>query len=529
MIRQIKKVTSLLLCNFWGINEWRYSKNKSKKTQFLITAFGIGFVALLYMLYIAFMTIGYAKVGLTDIIPAYMLSMTSIIILFFTVYKAGSVLFEMKSYDILISMPLSPAAIIVGRFLTMYVTNMLLSLLTFVPVTIIYAIYIKPAFCFYIMLLLAIFLTPLLPMTIATAVGALIIAISSRTKHKTMMHILLSFVLIIGILVGSMFSGNMTDAQMEEMLLNLSVMLTQQLKRIYPPSILFINAFVNNSFLWYTLFAGISIGAFALFVWIIQKNYIAICSLLKIKETKRNYKLRSLRQSSKLKALLLRECKHYFSSSIYVINTMIGYLMMVLISIAVLVAGVDTLETALGLPGIISKVGGFVLAASAAITSITASTISMEGKQYWLLQSLPLSTKDIINSKILLNLVVAAPFYIISEVFIIIAAHSDWVQCMWLLITPLVYIVFSAVSGLALNLRFPNMHWESETAVVKQSLSATLTMFVNLFFYGLPMVILLFVPMVKADMVKGVSLLIVVLLTVVMYIHSCKTDLQAIQ
>ena len=42
---------------------------------------------------------------------------------------------------------------------------------------------------------------------------------------------------------------------------------------------------------------------------------------------------------------------------------------------------------------------------------------------------------------------------------------------LWFLLLPLVYIVFSAVWGLFLNIKFPKFSWESETEVVKQSAS----------------------------------------------------------
>lgn len=95
MVKQIRNLTKLLLCNYWGINELRFSKDKSKRTRFLLVAAGAGLLAVLYMIYVAVMTSAYINIGLSGILPAYMLTLTSVLILFFTIYKAGNILFQM--------------------------------------------------------------------------------------------------------------------------------------------------------------------------------------------------------------------------------------------------------------------------------------------------------------------------------------------------------------------------------------------------------------------------------------------------
>ena len=40
MIQQIKILTKLLMCNLWGINEWRFSKNKTKKNTAPFSEYG---------------------------------------------------------------------------------------------------------------------------------------------------------------------------------------------------------------------------------------------------------------------------------------------------------------------------------------------------------------------------------------------------------------------------------------------------------------------------------------------------------
>lgn len=528
MVKQIKNLTKLLLCNFCGINEFRFSKEKSKKARFIVVAATIGMLAAMYMAYVALSTAAYIQMELSDILPAYMLTLTSLLILFFTIYKAGNIIFQMNSYETLIAMPVSPTAIIVSRFITMYISNMALSLVTFLPITVMYAYYLKPGIQFYIMMFFTVFLAPLLPMTVATAIGALIIAVSSRTKHKTVVNIILTLILVVGVIIVPMLGNGMTDAQMEEMMMNVSVVLSERINSMYPPAILFTDALVNGSVGSYLLFSGISIGAFALLVWLIQWKFVAICSLLKAKEARGNYKIQKLEQHSKIKAMLSREMKHYFSSSVYVINTMIGFIMMVAVGVAILFMGVDSFEKMLGMPGFFSKIGVFVVAATGAVTATTASSISMEGKQFWILQTMPIPTKTIIDSKILLNIIIAFPFYLITEICILIANHFNVVQCVWFIVIPMAYIVFSSVVGITMNLKFPMLNWENETAVVKQSPAVMLTMLVNAISYGIPIAILIFAENVNVNAVRGISVIGIILVTMFLYYRNCRINLQSI-
>ena len=67
---------------------------------------------------------------------------------------------------------------------------------------------------------------------------------------------------------------------------------------------------------------------------VLQKYFVAICSSLNATIAKKNYKMGNLNTSSVLKALWKRELRRYFASSIYVLNTMIGYVLLVMAAVA---------------------------------------------------------------------------------------------------------------------------------------------------------------------------------------------------
>ena len=154
MLKQIQKLTALQLCNLFGINEARYTKDKKKKDNFILLTLAWILVGAMILAYIALLSFGMIEVGMSEILPMYLYMITSLIILIFSFFKAGGVIFQMKNFEILLSLPVSKTAVVISRFLSMYTTNMFMSLLIMLPGTIIYGIYNHPGPLFYIFIFL---------------------------------------------------------------------------------------------------------------------------------------------------------------------------------------------------------------------------------------------------------------------------------------------------------------------------------------------------------------------------------------
>jgi ABC-2 type transport system permease protein len=189
-----------------------------------------------------------------------------------------------------------------------------------------------------------------------------------------------------------------------------------------------------------------------------------------------------------------REIRRYFSSVVYVTNTLVGNVLMVLLAAAILIMGTDDVEKALGIPGIVSRALPVLLGMLPAMMPMTSCAISMEGKQWWMMRTLPVSGKSITRSMVFANILVAFPFYLVSELLLVIALKPDVVSLLWLLAVPAVYIIFSARIGIVINCKFPVFDWENETRVVKQSASTLVAMLVGMVTGIVPLVALAQLP-----------------------------------
>ncbi len=200
----------------------------------------------------------------------------------------------------------------------------------------------------------------------------------------------------------------------------------------------------------------------------------------------RNYvnknKVLSFSNKSTLKSLYQKELKRYITTPIYTLNTIIGGIMGIGFSVALVIFGIDTVlplgQVFPNMAGINS--GALVVIINTLLFSTlvtTGTSISLEGKQFWILKAHPVSERDIFKAKLWLNISVSAVCIAIGLPFSIIATKGEyWAM---LIVLPFLANIISAILGLYLNLLFPKMEWDNEEEVVKRSLSSGLSIFVG--------------------------------------------------
>ena len=239
-----------------------------------------------------------------------------------------------------------------------------------------------------------------------------------------------------------------------------------------------------------------------------------------------------------LLALFKKERKLYFSSSLYVTNSGIGYIISVLLAGAIAFFGVETLLSAFAETGeiadiamllpLINKLLPFVVSMPLCMMSASACAISMEGKNFWQLQILPVRAKDVYLAKLLWNLTVAAPFYVISVILVLIGAKPILADALHYILLPLVLLVFCIVFGLAANLWFPNFTWENETQVVKQGASVLIAMLGGMIAVIVPAVLAVVLQPASYTLYYFIIEIVILLITAVLYLSITKKELMTL-
>jgi len=512
-----------------GVNTFRYETDKKKKNRVVIFVLVMTMVVLILSMYCFGMGYGMGSIGLAKIIPAYAFTLTSLLVIFFTIFKASGVLFAFKDYDMLMALPVQTTTIITSRFLLMYGMNVLCSIVIMLPMGVAYCIWVNPHIIFYGMWLIAIFVTPLVPMTIAAVIGAIISAISSRAKHTNVINIILSFALLIAFMGVGMNAGTMNVSQIDvSKLAALGEMLSEKMNQIYPLTGIMDKAIRQYNISLFLIFIFISVAWYYVFAEIVSIKYKSINTGITSHQTMSNYKLQSLKVTSPIKALYLKEMKRFFSSYIYVMNLGVGAMMLLVTSIACFVLGIDKMVQLIGIPDARAMITSFVpfaISALLAMTCTTAVSLSLEGKNLWILQSSPLDVTTIYRSKMAVNIALLLPVSLISSLLMSLCLKSNVVLTIWIFVTPLAYVGFTSVWGIFVNLKIPNFTWESEVTVIKQSMSSMLGILGGLLFGIMPIGILLLLPGVDRNLLTGVITLVVIGISALLYRKVCGVKL----
>ena len=474
MLQQIKILAKQELCNIYGRNVSRYTKDpRVKRKSRLMLAVWVFFIALVFF-YVGGLSYGLFKIGAGDVIPAYLVTISSLVIFFFATFKAGNVIFGKHGYDILCSLPVSQKAVVFSRFLRMYVENLVLALVVMLPGTTVYAWFKQPGAAFYLIGVVSTLAIPLLPVAAATFIGALIKGIASRMKHKSLVEAGLTILIVL--VIPSMISklSGMEENITPEMLKELSSTVLGILGKLYPPAIWLGMSMVDENILPCLGCIGLFIAVFVAVILIVSACFHSICRHLFSTSAKHNYRMESLQRSSVQRALCKKELRRYFASGIYVCNTIVGPVLGMVFSATIFFVGVNKINEVLSVGIDIRGLIPFILAGVFCVMTTTSTSVSMEGKNWWIVKSLPIDTKTILDAKIMMNLILMFPCYLVSEVFLILALKPQALDLIWMLVIPALIMLFACVYGITINLHFPVLDWESEVSVVKQSASAML-------------------------------------------------------
>ncbi len=522
-MNEIRSLLVLELRSLYSINQFLYTKDPRAKKRYCLLIPAWLIVIAMVAFYVGVQVYGLCFLGVGDLVPAYLTVLASMLIVVFGFFTAGNRIFGRKGYDILASLPVKPAAIVISRFLSMYAEYLVLTGIILVPGVVVYGVCMRPGIGYYLLTLAGALMTPAIPLVAATLLGSLVLAVSSRMKNKSIMQSVLTVGLVALILVGSFRTGPALEEMTPEAFLALVQSVQAVFGQLYPPAIWLGNGIIFGDFGSLGLFALVSLGSAAFTVVLVVANFHGILRRLQSFSARHDYKLTSLESRSLRTALYIREVKRYFASPIYVTNTIVGPIMGCIMAVALAVLGIDRMQEMLMLPFDMESLLPFVFAGIFCTMTTTAVSLSMEGKHFWVVKSLPIPAKALLDSKILLNISLMAPFYVVSLIALVIATKPSPLELMWLILIPGVVILFSVVIGITVNLKFHSFDWEKEEAVVKQSASAALGGFAGLFLA----VVLGFAVYAAqfAEIAKGVACLLVLAVTVLLYRNNNRTVL----
>lgn len=190
------------------------------------------------------------------------------------------------------------------------------------------------------------------------------------------------------------------------------------------------------------------------------------------------------KQCSPEKAFFKKELRRYLSSANYMLNTSIGSIFMLLVSVAILIYAPTIREIialsadgdGTNLPRIMSVMALGIAMLLSANNFISAPSISLEGKTLWIIKSLPIRPKTAFSAKSALHFVITAPFTLFASIVLSVVLRLSPLSAIICVLAALAFVLLCGRSGVIINLAFPNVKWTNETIAVKQGLSVLFSM-----------------------------------------------------
>ena len=470
-MNQIIHLSKAKLLNTLPINDF-CGNNKQKRNIAVLFVVVIVYMSINIGAFSVTTTMNLIHAGLVEYVYASLLSLTSVALITLLLFTLNALLFEGNDYEMLQSLPVSKRDIIASKLLIVYIFAFCFACGMMLPGMVVHVL-ITHAYLQLVFGIVSLVFVPVIPIGIAIIFGVGILYVASFAKRTIVLKILLSVLLFIGLMIGSFFLKSVGG---------LSTLMGLKMLQIYLPSLIFLKSNL--------LYACISIIVSVLILYMLTWKYEVLHKL----STKRRviYHDVTFKHHSVLHALYQKEMKRFFGSYLAIINQGFGIIMLVIGSVLLVLVPPTVLFSMLKVSQIPVNVVDYiplVIAGMLAFTFPSASSLSLEGKNLWIIQTAPVKMLDIIFSKISVTLSLHLIGYVCAIIAVFLRFSLSVEQVIAVLFIPLAYSIFTAILGFALDYRFANYNWDNEVVPIKQNLQVGLTMLVSLFMVGLPILL----------------------------------------
>lgn len=448
------------------------------------------------VLVIGFSIWSYANMLLDTLLPLnagfVMLTMcvlvTSVLTLIEGVYKSGSLLFNCKDDDLMLSLPIKRSTVLFVRIFKLYVFELLYNALFLVPAMIAYAMRVELSATFVVSSIAAVILLPVIPIVIACPLGAIISSLSSRFRAKNIAQTVIITLFALGALYASWnLEGILSKIASHATSIN------DFITKVYYPAGAYVSMVTDFKVVDLLIFALVNMGAFLLVCLVLGSVYFRINSRAKIVKTsargKGKYKIKA---HSVTAALMKKELKKFVNSPVFMVNAGFSLVLFVVGCVVLAVNSTDT-STVLQSYGVEGTIDfgqmirtyapmillGLLLMA-ALMGSITSSMISLEGRSFNILKSLPVKPYTVIMSKVLTAVVIMLPFLIAGNIVMFVKFDFSLLEILMILVATVVFPVVAETIGIIINLKYPKMDAKNDAEVVKQSMSSMVAVFLGM-------------------------------------------------
>ncbi len=405
-----------------------------------------------------------------------MLSISIALGAFGSIFNTFSGLYLAKDNDTLLSMPIPVKYIIASRLLNVYLLGTLYSCLIYIPATVVY--WVKSGAKIGVMQIVSgivmILVVTLIVLVLSCLLGWCVAKISQKLKRKNITTVILS----LAFMAAYYFAYYKANEVINNLIQNAAVYGNKIKGSAY-----FLYVFGNAATgdVKSTLIVIGVTAAILLITWFVLRSTFLTIATSTGKTEKARYVEKAVRGKSVFGALLSKELNKFKSSANYMLNCGLGIIMIPAAGAVILLKGDMIAKTFASMEGCpegfltVLLCGGIIFLLS--MIDMAVPSVSLEGKNIWVLQSLPVDTKQILRAKTYLQIVLSGiPTAITAVCFLFVIGDGIAVKLIFIVLTA-VFLVFSSFFDSYIGVMKPNLNWTSEIMAVKNSGAVLISIF----------------------------------------------------
>lgn len=453
-----------------------------------------------------------ARMGLANQIPVIAAFISVTASLGFSFFR-GTHAFVFDDYDLVMSMPVSSTHVVLSRFLSVYLVSATIGLyLSLIGALAMSGHYSAGSMFAFVA---ATLIGSLMTASVGAALGTIVSRVGSTSSHKGMTSViaLVAIVAVLAVLMDCMsgeVGGSDTIASLGDVV-----------PALCPPAAWIAGCAVGDVSCVMLLVVASLVSTMV--VVLVASRFLMSLNSRNVSIARRTLAVEAS-ASGRLFSLYRRDIRRYVSSRIYITNTAVGMLLLVVLSYMIAFTdGLDSSELGQLMPLLMTSMPLFV-SFFVALSCTTSVSLSMEGDTRWILGSSPLRPWDIFLSKVLVNFTIVIPLELLSVTILATGLGVSGMELILLVVVPTSYALFTPALGMVMNVRYPRYDWSSEYYAVKGgSVSMLGTLGVGLASVIVPLIVSGVSP--TPVLVMGVTATTVLILAAVLYLRLRRTSL----
>ena len=393
---------------------------------------------------------------------------------FGSVFNTYSGLYRSKDNDLLLSLPIPVRTIMTARLINVYLMGVLYAATALLPALIVYWAVAGGTVSRVICGILLFLITTVIVLVLSCLLGWVVARISLKLKNKSVITVIISLAFIAGYYV-LYFKANILIRDIVRNAESYGERIRGAAYALY-----LYGRVGEGDWLAALICAAVTAVLLALVWTVLSRSFLKIATAGGTAK-KARYTEKPVRPKTVSGALITREFARFTSSPNYMLNCGLGVLLIPVSGVLLLARGSEAAEVLgavfAGKPGCVEVLICAALCLMASMNDMAAPAVSLEGKNLWIAQSLPVSPRKVLHAKASVQMILTAVPLLFAGACACLAVSAMPAARVLLFVTPLAFAAFSALFGTVIGVRMPLLHWTNETAPVKQSGAVTIAMF----------------------------------------------------